>query len=386
MDISFYYLSGADFADCVVTYEITASRLILWIPYTDPRQVMWYGSTPSIAECKKRFDVDDVRYASGLDKYLGLYAGTPAPTVFLLNRTQATPRFHSSVHYDTDHLQPAMDAARVVKTEYEVAMIRRANAVSSAAHRAVMERLGRMTNEREIEAVFKGVCIARGAKHQSYPVIAGSGVNASTLHYEENDQPLDGRQVVVVDAGCEWDCYASDVTRTLPLGGVNGKGKGVFSSESAAVYAIVERMQEECIARVRPGVTFRSLHLHACAVAAAGLLRLGILRSAPLEAILARGTIAAFFPHGLGHHVGLEVHDVSGREPLMMLDSAVSAESTGPVRGGGRRKAGSMAKREWVSPEMVASMCRDAATVGTASGTGGQKLAKNMIVTIEPGV
>jgi len=365
-----------------VTYEIASERLILWIPYTDPRKVLWYGSTPDIAECEEKLDVDDVRYTSGLTAFLRRYfdVHTTSP-VFVLNGNQ-TPKFdgapgRGNVRYDATRLQPAMDAARVIKTEFEVALIRRANAVSSAAHRAVMERLRRLTNEREIEAVFKGVCIARGAKHQSYPVIAGSGINASTLHYEDNDQPLEGRQLVVLDAGCEWRCYASDVTRTLPL----GRGKGMPTPEAAAIYALVERMQEECIARVRPGIPFRSLHLHACAVAVAGLLRLGILRGAPAEAILARGTVAAFFPHGLGHHVGLEVHDVTGDERLLMRGAAATGFACRGVGG-----SGVVGKREWVSPEMVVAMCRDAATVRTTSDDVAQRLAKNMIVTIEPGM
>ncbi|KAK1462314.1 metallopeptidase family M24 [Colletotrichum melonis] len=378
----FYYLSGANFADCAVTYELASDRLILWIPYVEPRQVLWFGSTPGISECLKQLDVDDVRYTTQLNKFLYRHL-TPGSTLYVLHADQVPPLLHgdllqtaAEVRVDTTSLQPAADQARVVKTEYEVAMIRKAAAVSAAAHRKVAERLLKLGNESEIEAIFQAWCTTEGAREQSYAIIAGSGKNASTLHYDANDEPLEGREVVVFDAGCEWHCYASDITRTLPI-------SGRFSTESRAVYDVVARMQDECIARIRPGTLFFDLHVHASRVAQAGLLKLGVLRGDPAE-VWDAGTVAAFFPHGLGHHVGLEVHDVSGRERLLLLNKGT----------GGR-----VGKREVITPEMMSAM----AQAGVGAGVGGaaaaaaaasvpppyrgrQYLRKNMIVTVEPGI
>jgi len=179
----------------------------------------------------------------------------------------------------------------------------------------------------------------------------------------------------VLDAGAEWRCYASDVTRTFPI-------SGAFSKEAAAVYRAVARMQAECIERVRPGFLFHSLHLHACAVAVAELLALGILHNGSAAEILGKGTVAAFFPHGLGHHVGLEVHDVAGRERLLMASPSL-------IRG---RAPG---KREWMRPEQAAEIYKDAVNMmqaiakgaaGQVLSGGRQKLEKNMVVTIEPGM
>lgn len=140
-------------------------------------------------------------------------------------------------------------------------------------------------------------------------MIAGSGANASTLHYEANNEPLAGRELVVLDAGAEWACYASDVTRTLPLHRAGG-GALSFSPPARAVYDLVLRMQTECIAGIRPGAVFRDLQLRAARVAVEGLLALGIFRREfSADEIYAAGTAAAFFPHGLGHHVGLDVHE-----------------------------------------------------------------------------
>lgn len=136
-------------------------------------------------------------------------------------------------------------------------------------------------------------------------MIAGSGANASTLHYEANNEPLAGRELVVLDAGAEWACYASDVTRTLPVAGKRG-----FSPEARAIYDLVLRMQTECIDAIAPGVAFRDLQLRAARIAVEGLHELGIFRREfSVDEIFYAGTAAAFFPHGLGHHVGLDVHE-----------------------------------------------------------------------------
>lgn len=373
----FYYLSGADFADCAVTYDLARDNLILWIPYTDPRQALWFGKTPTPEECKAQTSVSDVRYITDLPRYLRSYLSTRSPsstsntaTIYILHPSQPPPLPESLgargiLQIDTVSLQPAMDTARVTKSAWEIAAIRRANAVSSAAHRAVLTRFKKMTNEREIEAVFRGYCLAVGAKKTAYPTIAGSGPNAATLHYGANDEPLAGRQLVVLDAGAEWSCYASDVTRTFPIG-------GKFTKEAQAIYSIVEKMQESCIRSIRPGYQFVWLHVHAMTVAVSELLKLRILKGAAKD-ILAAGTGAAFFPHGLGHHVGLEVHDVMGKEKLM-----IGAGVRVKARGGG------LGKREMVSPEMMAGLYR--AAVGGDLSKSKAKLEPGMIVTIEPGI
>jgi len=398
----FYYLSGANFPGCHVTYDVARDHLILWIPYTDPRTILWYGSTPTIDECKATSHVDDVRYLAGLDRFL-VAALTPGSTLYVLSPDQA-PRLESTkgvVHIDTHRLLPAINAARVIKSDYEIAMIRRANAVSSAAHKAVLTRLRKLHNEREIDAIFRGFCLAQGAKEQAYPVIAASGVAGSTLHYDSNNAPLANKQLVVLDAGAEWNCYASDVTRTFPI-------SGKFSTEAKAIYDIVERMQKECIERIKPGVVYYTLHIHACIVAVAELMRLGILHNGTASEIFSRGTVAAFFPHGLGHHVGLEVHDVTGGERVLLSQHVAGSpalkggqfeDMTGGPRTGTNRPV-APAKREWVSAERLGVMYRSAmmgqgtngnvvqqdAGGGDGKYRGKQALQKGMIVTVEPGI
>ena len=136
-----------------------------------------------------------------------------------------------------------------------------------------------------------------------------SGTNAAVLHYTRNDDLLKGKGLVCMDAGCEWECYASDVTRTFPTG-----EKGWATKETAEIYAIVEEMQERCIAQLKPGIAYMDLYVLAHRIATEGLLRLGIFKEGTdVDLIMENGFSRAFFPHGLGHHLGLEVHDVSGQ-------------------------------------------------------------------------
>ncbi|KAM7207341.1 putative Xaa-Pro aminopeptidase [Naviculisporaceae sp. PSN 640] len=378
----FYYLSGAEYPDCAVTYDIARDCLILWIPYTDPKTALWFGTTPSIDDYKAVTAVDDVRLKMGLERFLSR-ALNPGNTLFVLEPDQ-TPNLATAkgtIQIDTVKLRPAIEEARVIKTDYEVTMIRRANIISSVAHKAIMSRLKRLSNEREIEAIFRGFCTSQGAKHQAYHVIAGAGPNAACLHYDGNDQQLEEKQVVLIDAGCEWNCYASDITRTVPI-------DGTFRPEAQAIYNIVERMQEECLERLKPGVAYYSLHAHAALVAAEELLKLGILHNGTPDEIVRQGTVAAFFPHGLGHHIGLEVHDVNGSERLLVGSAAASGVGAG-VFGFGktvpRCRTGFPSKREWMSPEMLGLMFADSFGARTRLRSRAE-LKKNMVVTVEPGI
>ncbi|MCJ1324718.1 hypothetical protein MMC10_001380 [Thelotrema lepadinum] len=198
-----------------------------------------------------------------------------------------------------------MDASRAIKDSYEIERIRRANEISASAHVAVLKNIRYFTNEAQIQAIFEGTCTSRLAKKQAYSVIAGSGENAAVLHYTKNDELLKGRQLVCLDAGAEYENYASDVTRTFPISG------DFPSKEAEAIYKLVQEMQESVLMRLKPGVFMLDLHVQVAKVAIRGLLSLGVLKGDANE-IYAAGTYRAFYPHGLGHHVGLEVHDILG--------------------------------------------------------------------------
>ena len=192
------------------------------------------------------------------------------------------------------------------------------------AHRAVLENICCFRSEAQVQGIFEDACISKGAK-QSYPVIAASGENAGTLHYAKNNEPLKGRQFICLDAGAEFQCYTSDVTRTFPISG------SWPSHEAENIYRIVQMMQEHCIDGLRPGVKMYDLHILAHKIAIAGLLALGILHNGTEAEIFEAGTSKGFYPHGLGHHLGLETHDVQD-VPIMRYSIEEHAGLLAPCR------------------------------------------------------
>lgn len=260
--------------------------------------------------------MDQARYYASLSDDINRWAleNNKEYPIYILHASQQPSTMATSLRFDIEQLQPAIDTCRGVKDEHEIELIKRANKISELAHTQVLRFISKMTNEAQIEGIFLDTSISHGAKNQAYGIIAASGENAATLHYMKNNEPLADRQLVCLDAGAEWNCYASDVTRTFPL-------QGRWPSDEARdTYHIVERMQEGCIKRIRKGVRFLDLHILAHVIAIEGLLELGILKGGSTEEIRKSGASRVFFPHGLGHHVGLEVHDVSGESIMAASD------------------------------------------------------------------
>lgn len=207
---------------------------------------------------------------------------------------------------NTQYARKAIEACRVVKDAFEISLIRHANIVSSYAHEQIIANASKARNERELNAVFVMHCHANGCREQAYGCICAAGTNASTLHYVVNDKPLSGRLNLLMDAGAEYSCYCSDITRTFPL-------SGRFTTESREIYDLVLRMQSECMAMIRAGVHWEDVHMKAHTVAASGLRDLGILeKTLSVERILFSKITTRFFPHGLGHYLGMDTHDVGG--------------------------------------------------------------------------
>lgn len=303
----FYYLTGCPLADCHYMYDLDADKSTLFIPPIDPDSVIWSGLPVSVDEAKHRWDVDDVKYTSDVNATLA-HVGSSKPkgsSVFAIaNQVSDKVAFLEFDNKNFSILKEAIEVTRVVKDEYELAIMAKANEISSDGHKMVMQKVKHVQNERELEAVFLGHCIAKGARNQAYHSIVASGRAAATLHYVPNNADMAGKLNLLLDAGGEWDCYASDITRTFPI---NGK----FTKESREIYDIVLKMQNECIAALKEGVLWDDVHLLAHKIAIDGLLQIGILQGDKDEILEAR-TSVAFFPHGLGHYLGMDTHDTGG--------------------------------------------------------------------------
>ncbi len=275
----FLYVTGVEEPGCHLVLD--GARETLLVPRVDAHHRVWEGHVPGPAEAKKLFGVDRVMYADELKKVLkGRRPVAPAK------------------------LRDALDELRAVKTEGELALMRRANDVSGKAHLAVMKATKPGLREYELQAVFDAACLKAGLKHLAYPSIVAAGVNGAVLHYRKNNAPLKSGDLLLIDAGAELGGYAADITRTYPI---NGR----FTRRQRDVYSVVLEAQKACIAKARPGVNSADLHVFSMRVIAEGLKSLGLLKGST-DSLVESGAVRLFYPHGLTHMLGLDVHDVTG--------------------------------------------------------------------------
>ncbi|OJD16437.1 hypothetical protein AJ78_03378 [Emergomyces pasteurianus Ep9510] len=309
---NFFYLSGCPLPDSYLTYNIEKDHLTLFIPPIDEDSVIWSGLPLSPDEAMELYDVDAVLSTPDVNASLAHYCSTKGGKKVFAISNQVSPHitFLPFQEIDFDVLKRVAEECRVVKDSYEIALVRRANEISTKAHLAVFEAAKSATNERELEATFIATCMSYGSREQSYHPIFASGVNAATLHYQKNDEDLldkvtgERKLNILVDAGGEYRNYCADITRVAPL-------SGKFSAESRQIYDIVLEMQMTCLAMIKAGVMWEDVHSNSHRVAIRGLLNLGILRGTEPE-LFDKGISVAFFPHGLGHYLGMDTHDTGG--------------------------------------------------------------------------
>jgi Xaa-Pro aminopeptidase len=193
---------------------------------------------------------------------------------------------------------------RLVKSPDEVALQRRAAAITAEAHAAAMRAARPGVNEGEIEALIDYTFRRRGGTGPGYPTIVGGGVNATILHYVENDQPLAAGALLLVDAGCEVDGYTADVTRTFPVG-------GRFSDPQRRLYEAVLETQLAAIEAVKPGATIDAIHEQVVVGLTRHLVALGLLSgNVDIPKLVEDGAYKPYYMHRTSHWLGMDVHDV----------------------------------------------------------------------------
>jgi Xaa-Pro aminopeptidase len=234
-------------------------------------------------------------YAAGMD------ANWDARILQWLNQVRAQSRTGVSAPQNIHDVRAALDEMRLIKGAEELALMRRAAEISAGAHKRAMRatRPGRMEYEIEAELLYE--FRRHGAQFPAYwPIVAG-GANACVLHYTDNQARLEDGALLLIDAGCELDGYASDITRTFP---VNGR----FSGPQKAVYEVVLAAQQACLDSVRPGAEFHDYHKTAERVLAQGYIDIGLCRGT-LDEVLETGAFRQFYMHRAGHWLGMDVHD-----------------------------------------------------------------------------
>ena len=340
----FYYLTGCNEPGSWMTYDVEKDTLTLWLPKPNEGRALFFdGRACTKMQAKERYDVDEVKIVQGPKKQpkrtnlrkvlFDHYQNGGQYAFFKMPRALIGPKLRKMMkERRKTGLRAAMNKCRVVKDEYEVALIRKAAAISGEAHMDVMKQLHFLKSEPEVEALYLSTCLAHGAKNQAFGPVCGSGKNASQMHYVKNDADFnENSQVLLMNAGAQWEQYASAMTRSMPLNVANA---GVWpSKEAEMVYSWVATIQQECIQQLTPGKKFIDVAWQSVHRTIDALLHLAVLKGEHME-IFHAGTVLAFYPHGLGHHVGLDVNDVSP----MRLGAALKSRMMGKGKGQGKGK------------------------------------------------
>ena len=249
------------------------------------------------------------RPVSGLETWLARRSGRPvavlgAPVAGVEGDPELAGRLRAQLHQ-----------VRRPKDEVELARMRIAERATAAGFARVAELIAPGRTERELQIELEAEFFRHGGDVLSFDTIVASGPNSAVLHFPPTGRRLAADELVLIDAGSEYRGYASDVTRTF-------SASGRLTSEQDAVYAIVRRALHTTIELCRPGVESRALHLTAAGVIAEGLIDLGVLRGA-VEDLIDSGAVACFFPHGVGHLVGLGTRDASALPPGHAPDPSI---------------------------------------------------------------
>ena len=307
---NFLYLTGWKYPDAVlVIHGGKTPQSTIFYKTQSAQERLFCGSTPSKKDLVKDYGLDDAFPLRQLTTILRNTLGEKNTLYYPKDGREPPAELNATILAQQSHLAiedaiPILTRMGLIKNTMEVDTMRRAAKVSAAAHLHLMKITRPGMYERDLVAALSYDFIRGGGDPlHAYPSIVASGKNACTLHYTECECILIHDDLVLVDAGCEIDGYASDITRTFP---VNGK----FNKAQRILYEIVLRAQKEAINLVRPGVTLPEVHKIAEYIIAQGLIENGILHAKSPEDVIESGSVNRFFPHRTSHWLGLDVHDV----------------------------------------------------------------------------
>ena len=315
-DSNFHYLTGFTEPDAFLVIKSTKGKLttVLFCNEKDPAREQWdglrLGSQAAVAELgvDKAYGVDE------LDKeVLALLDGANA--IFYpfghaidsqvntwLSILRAEKRQGKEAPSICEDSQPYLNEMRLIKSADEIAIMQKAADISAGAHVRAMKAAQEGMWEYQLEAELAHEFAMQGARQVAYPSIVGSGSNTCILHYTENNRKLKSGDLVLIDAGCDYQGYAADITRTFPV-------SGRFTDEQKALYEIVLKAQEAAIDLIKPGVTWNEPHDVTVRIITEGLVSLGLLKG-KVDRLIKESAYLPFYMHKAGHWLGMDVHDV----------------------------------------------------------------------------
>jgi Xaa-Pro aminopeptidase len=321
-DSDFYYLTGFDEPEAiaVVAPSREEDKFTLFVRPRDPEQETWVGKRAGVEGAKERhgadaaFPVAEFREKLGellngarnVYYRLGVRADLDEALIKQIGEMRTRSRQYVAPDSITDP-SAILGEMRLVKSEEEIELMQRAADIAAEAHVEAMKAVRPGMMEYEIEALIEYHFRRSGASAPAYGSIVGGGANATILHYVTNESELRDGDLLLVDAGAEFRGYASDITRTFPV-------SGRFTDAQRDIYDAVLAAQVACVEMVKPGVTMDDLNNYAIKLLTESMVRLGLLEG-QVEKLIEEKTYRRFFMHGIGHFLGLDVHD-AGRYQL----------------------------------------------------------------------
>jgi len=350
-DSDFFYLTGFDEPEAVAVLapHHEEHRFVLFVRPKDWEKEVWSGHRVGVEAAKERYGADAAYSITELDEKLPQYLEKADRMVYhlgrdrvfnetILNHWQQLMRTYPKRGIGPTALEdpaPILHPMRQIKSESELALMRRAIEISVEAHQLALEMAAPGRYEYEIQAEMERLFRLRGGMGPAYPSIVASGANACILHYTENNRQMQSGELLLIDAGCVYDYYNADITRTFPV-------NGTFTAEQRILYELVLKAQEAAIAQIFPGGSFKQMHDTAVRILTEGLVELGLLQG-DVDKLIEEEKHKPFYMHRTGHWLGLDVHDVGvyqhGDSPLNFQPGQVITVEPGLYLGTGIKLA-----------------------------------------------
>lgn len=317
-DSNFYYLSGYEEPESLLLIrpDHDKEKFVMFCRERDPLREQWDGFRTGQEGAIEQYGADVAHSINSINQMMpsllegvkNIYFSMSAPCGVDLKISDWIESIRKNTRAGAEppqnllSLDSILHEMRLIKEDYEMNLMRQAANITTEAHVRAMQAVTPGMFEYQLEAEYLYAFNKNGARSPAYNSIVGGGNNSCILHYVENNAELQDGDLVLVDAGCEYQYYASDVTRTFP---VNGK----FSPEQKEIYSIVLEAHKQSMEQAKPGNKWNLMHEKSVEVIVEGLLSIGLLKGSK-EEIIEKGEYSKFYMHRIGHWLGMDVHDV----------------------------------------------------------------------------
>lgn len=303
---NFYYLTGfkEDNSALLLIKSKRKTSVFLFVAKKDPALELWNGKRLGIDAASEFFCVDNVYEYEELERVFKEHLVKKQNFYFdFSHQNKEIQKFVALCKnlYAHQNIAKELELARLIKSPTEIALIKKALSITKEAHHEAIKSVKHLAFEYELQAKIEYIFKKNGAYSDAYTSIVASANAANTLHYVSNNQKIQKEELLLIDAGCEFEYYSSDITRTIAA-------SGVYSAAQKELYEMVLAVEKEIILMIKPGVLRSKLQSRSEELLCQGMIDLGILEG-DLKTLLKNKAHKKYYPHGIGHWMGLDVHD-----------------------------------------------------------------------------